>query len=74
MQDFDAEEGEALEEEHEAETELLDALGSCITTVMRQYNVSGGKGSGTAHAHLALSPPPPSSASPYPDPAGVEHA
>lgn len=39
-EDFDAEEGEALEEEHEAETELLDALGSCITTVMRQYNDS----------------------------------
>lgn len=39
-QDFDAEEGEALEEEHEAETELLDALGSCITTAMRLYSVS----------------------------------
>lgn len=40
FQDFDAEEAETLEDEHEAETELLDALGSCITVVMRLYSVS----------------------------------
>ena len=40
LQDFDAEEGEALEEEHEAETELLDALGACITTSMKLYGVN----------------------------------
>ena len=30
-QDFDADEAEALEEEHEAEGELLDALAACLT-------------------------------------------
>ena len=36
-EDFDAEEQEALEEEHEAETELLDALGNACTTALKQY-------------------------------------
>lgn len=36
-EDFDAEEQEALEEEHEAEGELLDALGTCCTTILRLY-------------------------------------
>ncbi|KAI7835878.1 hypothetical protein COHA_010225 [Chlorella ohadii] len=36
-EDFDAEEQEQIEEEHESETELLDALGSCITTALRLY-------------------------------------
>lgn len=36
-EDFDAEEQEALEEEHEAEGDLLDALGTCCTTALRLY-------------------------------------
>jgi hypothetical protein len=36
-EDFDAEEQEALEEEHEAEGELLDALGTACTTALRYY-------------------------------------
>lgn len=36
-EDFDAEEEEALEEEHEAESELLDALGNCLSTILRLY-------------------------------------
>jgi hypothetical protein len=36
-EDFDAEEQEALEEEHEAEGDLLDALGNVCTTVLREY-------------------------------------
>ncbi|KAL4539354.1 hypothetical protein Ndes2437B_g02265 [Nannochloris sp. 'desiccata'] len=36
-EDFDAEEQEALEEEHEAEGELLDALGTACTTALRLY-------------------------------------
>lgn len=36
-EDFDAEEEEALEEEHEAESELLDALGNCLTTILKYY-------------------------------------
>jgi hypothetical protein len=36
-EDFDAEEEEALEEEHEAESELLDALGNCLTVILKYY-------------------------------------
>ncbi|KAL4855412.1 Importin-5 [Chlorella vulgaris] len=36
-EDFDAEEQEAIMLEHESETELLDALGSCITTTLRLF-------------------------------------
>jgi hypothetical protein len=36
-EDFDAEEQEALEEEHEAEAELLDTLGNCCSMVLRLY-------------------------------------
>ena len=36
-EDFDAEEQEALEEEHEAEGDLLDSLGTCCTTALRLY-------------------------------------
>jgi len=36
-EDFDEEEREALQEEHEAESELLDALGTCCTTILRLY-------------------------------------
>lgn len=36
-EDFDAEEQEQIEQEHESETELLDALGSCVTTALRLY-------------------------------------
>lgn len=36
-EDFDDEEAEALEEEHEAEGDLLDAVGVCISTTMRIY-------------------------------------
>jgi hypothetical protein len=36
-EDFDAEEEEALEEEHEAEGELLDAAGNVCTTALRHY-------------------------------------
>lgn len=36
-EDFDAEEEEALEEEHEAESELLDALGNCLTSILKYY-------------------------------------
>jgi hypothetical protein len=36
-EDFDAEEEEALLEEHEAESELLDALGNSLTSILRFY-------------------------------------
>ena len=39
-EDFDAEEEEALEEEHEAESELLDALGNCLTSILKYYGDS----------------------------------
>ncbi|PSC74524.1 ARM repeat-containing [Micractinium conductrix] len=39
-EDFDAEEQEQIEQEHESESELLDALGSCLTTVLRLYGDS----------------------------------
>lgn len=39
-EDFDQEEQEALEEEHEAEGELLDSLGNCLTTIMKLYKDS----------------------------------
>ena len=36
-EDFDAEEEEALMEEHEAESELLDALGNSLTSILKLY-------------------------------------
>lgn len=36
-EDFDAEEQEALEEEHEAETELLDSLGALLNRILKLY-------------------------------------
>ncbi|KAL6776649.1 IPB2 [Auxenochlorella protothecoides x Auxenochlorella symbiontica] len=36
-EDFDAEEAEALEEEHERESELLDGLAAALSTVLRLY-------------------------------------
>jgi hypothetical protein len=39
-EDFDAEEQEAMEEEHEAEGELLDKLGEACTTILREYGDS----------------------------------
>jgi importin-5 len=36
-EDFDEEEAETLEQEHEAESELLDAVGDCMTRVLREY-------------------------------------
>ena len=39
-EDFDAEEQEALEEEHEAEGDVLDALGTVCTTALRYYGDS----------------------------------
>ena len=44
-----------MEEEHESETELLDALGSCVTTVLRLYGVSGGGRPGWALVCTAAS-------------------
>jgi len=37
-EDFDAEEEEALQEEHEAESELLDAFGNCCSTILKLYS------------------------------------
>eukprot|EP00887_Chlorella_sp_A99_P003368 scaffold26.g3368.t1 len=36
-EDFDTEEAEALEEEHEAEGELLDSLATVLTRLLREY-------------------------------------